>query len=219
MLDYVDLTEYLAISPDSLTARQRDAVNEHLTALTAALARELNRPLDIEEFTQSAYITERWATVPLDHTPVVEILGYSINGVAATLTPMPSAAAWAEMYWSYDTNVEVRYLAGIDAAADAHLRGVLLDKATPYLLTLRARDAARTSTGESTQAVSGLVVPAPPPGVKQFAVEGLNVTFQSDAERQAAELDLALKRLAAVRWTPEELAGVGLSRLRKRVVA
>lgn len=217
LLDHTDLAELLAVAPEKFTQLQRDAIDAHLAHLTGSLSRELNRLLDITEVTDDITVTDPWGGAPFSQTPVVELLGYSVNGVASTLTPLPSPAAWNTMTWPFGTSVTVRYLAGIDASTDPGLRGLLLDKATPYAVTLLARDAARAGT--STQEVGGLVVPKPPAGVKQFAVEGLNVTFQSDTERQAADLDLALKRLTAVRWTKDELDSVGVSRLRRRVVA
>lgn len=205
LVSVAQLAAYAALP--TLTAAQSSATQAHLDGLVAGLERALGRPLTVRLF-REVTVVRHDGRILLTWTPVVEIV--SVGGVLA-----PVGSTISVYGYTPGVELEVVYRAGIDGTTDPHLRAAVMDKALPFVKTLLA-DAASSAT--STGA-AGLVVPSPPGGVKTFSVEGLNVTYESATERTAQAMKAAKELVESRSWSDTELGALGLSRLRKRVVA
>jgi len=182
----------------------RAGLEMHLGGLIASLERQLHRPIEVREFIEDVVITTE-GRLWLTQTPVQAITRVVVDGTDVSALTDPRGYLWRP-----GATVRVTYTAGMaDERSRYALRLTLLAKALPWARSLLTRLAV---PDPAPSAGAGAPLPAPVPGVTAFAVEGLSVTYASDADLAAAVTAAAVADAALAQWTPQELAGVGWAR-------
>lgn len=207
--DVVTLGRLGDLAPDV-----RAALAAHVDGLLANLELRMNRPLSVREFTDDVKVGpdgRLWLT----QSPVQQVLSVQVldwTGIV-NLSAITDPQAYG---WRPGTVIRVRYTAGLNQDRYAPvLRAAVAAKALTWARALIER--AATPEAATEGGAGALPVPAPAPGVASFSVEGLNVTYRTDAEAVEAAVRAAQAEAAAAVWTPEELASLG--HLRRVVVA
>lgn len=223
VLSSTDLTRRLALG-DDLDAQIGVALDAYLAALVGSLERELGRALWIRQVTETVQAPRPWSLVP-DTTalwwglPLALHPVQSIDSISVGGTVMPGPYDQLSLQVLYGQSLNVTYTAGADHSTDEHLKGLLTMKAYGFAQILTGAVAAAISDAANLQS-DGLVVPTTTnSSIKNFHVEGLQVTYRTPEELAEALLKIAGTLATTATWSPAELAGAGLSRLRRRVVA